>query len=87
MARVQKTEVSAAGLDGSGDFEAVFRATLARIEADARSIRVPMLELSAAVGISRANMSRWKRGAPATVRKIAELQAEIRRRQAGGGTD
>jgi hypothetical protein len=64
------------------DFDAVFQTTLAEIERDAKKIGVPMMDLAEDVGISRANMSRWKSRSPATVRKVAELQAALAARQA-----
>ena len=64
------------------DFDAVFQATLAEIEREARKIGVPMMDLAADVGISRANMSRWKSRSPATIRKVAELQAALAVKQA-----
>jgi hypothetical protein len=70
------------------NFDVLFCEALEKIVDDARELGVPLIDLSEEVGISRAQFSRWRTRAPATIQAMARLQAALearRRRPRGGG--
>lgn len=61
-----------------GDFAAQFNARLDRIEADAGKAGIPMKDVCAAAGVSRATPSRWRRQTPETVQVVDRLEAGLK---------
>lgn len=57
-----------------------FFVALEEVENNCRLARVTLADVCATHGISRANVSRWKRRVPATIRVMTALQVESRQR-------
>lgn len=67
-------------------FDAVFKQTLADLEARARAVGMTWNSLCKEAGIARATPDRWRANSPKTVELVTKMQTIVAEAEANGAT-